>query len=322
MASTAPRPSHLSEVFHYLSSSSPSRGARRSTARAYQSFQSSYYTFYGTRHSGTEVSGTLPDAVASQTATTAATTTVRQPLAPPVSAPRSSSSAPAVLPREETKLENHTAAAHRLPSSPSAPASPTEAQRLAVPPLPSIPPAAPPTLQHTVPSPVALRQRSVDRPADLDLDIASVGSIELPVEQQPDTEFLSPMARQVCVQTPSATRSSEQSSSFRNGLSSERPKALIGGEKLSFHVMGNADDGVDVHEHSQSGSHAVSFTGAPRVAFEDVGAIRKVRSFSVASLKDRNSSLVFSTGEGSSTFPGTRRVSLRRPIFDEDDDGD
>lgn len=311
--SAAQPPGHLSEVFRFLSSCSPAH------TRAYDAFQSPYYTFNGRR----------PNGIAAPAVATASgavdlpngTTTTRTPTAspprrlPPLT-PRALSAASAAAPASSTvaplpQPASPVLSAHDAhgPSSPSP----------ATPPPPTMPvtnvadaAVAVPILQRTVPSPAVPKRKSQDGVARASFDTASVGSIELPVEQQPDVEFHSPSPRHIA-----ATGSTF--SSFRT--TAERPKDLTSFTRLALHtVSGAAVESVGSNERSQSGANAAASPSAHHVSFGDVGASGKARSCPVASQVERRSSQLFLNGESLPSFPGARRVSLRRPVFDEDED--
>lgn len=300
-------PDYLSEVFRFLSARR--RSVVRTRGQAYTPFQSSFHAV----HSTLQDTATLPvrttnTATDQEETGRPATKTVSQSKEPP-SAFQSFSTAPPAARREasEIKVADYAAATRPQRSSPPPLFSSDRA-------LPSFERSAP----HS-PSQVPLSW-SFDRRKALDLD-DSVGSFEFPMEQQPDGEFLSPVLRQEFASTSKTPLTSEASLQHA-GRAAGNARELGSLGNVPSRDSETGTEGGETNDCLTSVNHAASFPCSRRHASIPVleAAAKAARSCSLASLLEQHCAQLFLADDSPHSFPGTRRVSLRRLVFDTDDD--
>ena len=295
-------PDYLSEVFRFLSARR--RAVVRTRGQAYTPFQSSFHAV----HSTLQDTATLPvrttnTATDQEETGRPATKTVSQSKEPPL-AFQSFSTAPPAARREASKVKVADYAAATRP------------QRSSPPPLFSSDHALP-SFERSVPHSAAQvpLSWSFDRRKALDLD-DSVGSFEFPTEQQPDGEFLSPVLRQEFASTSKTPLAS---------AASLQHAGRAAGNARELGSLGNVPSrDSETNDCLTSVNHAASFPCSRRHASIPVleAAAKAARSCSLASLLEQHGAQLFLADDSPHSFPGTRRVSLRRLVFDTDDDDD
>ncbi|KPA86320.1 hypothetical protein ABB37_00533 [Leptomonas pyrrhocoris] len=319
MSAVSP-PGHLSEVLRFLSSTR--RAQVQHNVQAYNAFHSSFYNFLSvskdngesfvaaatnTRSTTTIVVSTeLPTAISLNVTCTEAKNAPYLKASPLA---RQSSSAVSGTPYVEVnankKCKETLHPQHRSPPPPlSSDDAPLAIQRTAT--------------FCDLPSKKSPSTRSAADSVD-ELN-ASIGSIELPAEQQPDGEFLSPSIRQELISSSNVAFVSSEWS-FRAERAAGKPKALSGFAKPpTLNAVGAKTGKGDTNEFSHSASCGASFSAPRRIFIVEPMPMEEAQGSAVTPVSGQCCSQVFQDEGSLPTFPGMRRVSLRRPVFEEDDD--
>jgi hypothetical protein len=326
-------PEHLSEVFQYLSCDG--RNGERPSGGVYEPFLSSYYTFRTSiQHDKTaeDVKVAVPTATASLAATTVSANSVSESDKCHSGATKCASASHAELKQEAPPLapRNLSVAAAAAGVAKDSTTSALRTASLSLH-LPSPPPSrflssagAVPAFERTMPGPLSSSlQRTLSSGTAKHELCDSVGSIEFPAEQQPDSEFLSPTSRQEFVSCSNVPLLGASPPLYAIPPP-DKPKELSSLYRTSRHGSESpTPQAAETHTWVRRTSEppfSRTCAAACHLSISCSETVKVARSCSAAALAGRRVSPVFLAEGSLQTFPGMRRVSLRRPVFDAEDD--
>ncbi|KPI85454.1 hypothetical protein ABL78_5475 [Leptomonas seymouri] len=310
-------PDYLSEVFRFLSSSSRTGGKEQKCS--YRSFQSPYFPFCGFRYDNGNQS-VAGDANANTSTNSSSGIPERSSLhvtcdgskvAPKLKLPPLGFRCSPVVPtaaraKAGTSEKAESLLVNRVPTHSLL--SKDEA-------LPALHPAV---LDHNLPSMKPSVKRIIaEGKGELNV---SIGSIELPVEQKPDSKFLAPIYGEGCWP---CSNTAPTVSTIPRGIvrTAVRERCLISSKKSVPCRAGNGNGNVGVlNRPLQSIRHAASSFASHHVSIVAPDPLKNLPNLCGGVFGEHHESLVFEKVPSCRGLPAVRRVSLRRPVFDEGDD--